>query len=140
MLNKKTIILGILFFILSMIFIYNQNIKILVVRSGSMEETINIGDILIIKKEKDYEIGNIVTYKTEDRYLITHRIIKKEKGGYITKGDNNNTSDKEIINFNQIQGKVFLNIGNIKKIILYVIIFILIYILYILYKSQRRRT
>lgn len=134
--RKVRVAISIAFIILSIIYLYNKNIKILLVKTGSMEREIEIGDILIIKSEDNYEIGNIITYQTKEKYLITHRIIRREKGGYITKGDNNNIEDNEVIYLDQIMGKVFLNIGNIKKVSLYLIIFILIYILY---KFQVRR-
>ena len=75
---------------------------ILKVKSGSMEPTILTGSIIIIKKQENYEIGEIITYKVQDKYLITHRIIEKYENGFFCKGDNNNIQDEEIVKENQI--------------------------------------
>lgn len=81
-------------------------IQILKVDSNSMSPELKKGDIIVIKKEKDYNVGDIIAYKTKDKYLITHRIIEKDENVYVTKGDNNNTKDEEKVCQNFIQGKV----------------------------------
>ena len=81
-------------------------IQILKVQSNSMSPEFRKDDIIVIKKEKEYEVGDIITFKTKDGNLITHRIIEKNENEFITKGDNNNTKDEEKITSSCIQGKV----------------------------------
>ena len=81
-------------------------IQILKVQSNSMSPEFRKEDIIVIKKEKEYEVGDIITFKTKDGNLITHRIIEKNENEFITKGDNNNTKDEEKITSSCIQGKV----------------------------------
>ena len=50
--------------------------KFLIVLTGSMEPEIEAGSFVIIKKCKDYNINEIITYE-ENSSFITHRIIKK---------------------------------------------------------------
>lgn len=83
--------------------------SVLRVESGSMEDTLSIGDIIIIKECVDYRIGDIVTYNVNDEYLVTHRIIEKENGQFVTKGDNNNTKDNVKVTKDNIEGKIILN-------------------------------
>lgn len=64
------------------------------VMTGSMETGIHPGDYLVVKKEKIYKKGDIVTYKIDGNY-ITHRIVKIENDKVITKGDANNVEDEE---------------------------------------------
>lgn len=71
------------------------------VMTGSMEKGIHPGDYLVVKKEKSYKKGDIVTYKIDDNY-ITHRIVKIENGRVITKGDANNVEDEEFSSDNII--------------------------------------
>ena len=66
------------------------------ITTNSMEPTINMGDIIIVKKVKDEENlknGDIISFNKNGE-IITHRIIDiVETNGekrYITKGDNNN--------------------------------------------------
>ncbi len=55
----------------------------------------NKGDIMVLigKKPKDIEIGDIIVYRSGKPYPIIHRVIHKEKDGaqyhFETKGDNN---------------------------------------------------
>ncbi len=74
------------------------------VMTGSMETGIHPGDSLLVKKQKEYKNGDIVTFKIEDTY-VTHRIIKIDNDKVITKGDANNVEDEEI-NKDSIVGKV----------------------------------
>ena len=69
-------------------------ISALIVSSGSMNPELAIGDIIIIKESDNYTVNDVITYKVDNSYLVTHRIIEKEGKTYKTKGDNNNTEDK----------------------------------------------
>lgn len=90
-------------------------IKPVSVATGSMEDELHVGDIAIIKKcnSNDVNVGDIIEYQMEG-YTIIHRIIeKKQKKGefyFITKGDNNNTPDKDEVRESQLIGKVIFKI------------------------------
>lgn len=79
--------------------------------TGSMSETIEIKDIVILKITKDVNENDIVTYKNGNDF-ITHRIIKKEGNQIITKGDANDSEDKPITT-DDIVGKVIFIISNV---------------------------
>lgn len=74
--------------------------------SGSMADTININDLVVIKVGEKYKVGDIVTYRHENDF-ITHRIIKIDENTKLltAKGDANNVEDNNI-NPNQVVGKV----------------------------------
>ena len=74
------------------------------VATGSMENTINIGDVVIVNLTKDVNENDIIVYK-DDNNFITNRLIKKQADKLITRGDANNSEDKPI-NEDQILGKV----------------------------------
>lgn len=82
------------------------------VLTGSMEPEIKTGENVIIKKCKDYKIGDIITYITKDLEVITHRIVSKEGELYYTKGDANNVEDSEPIPISQIYGKVIFHFNS----------------------------
>lgn len=92
-------------FILKEELIKLYNTAILVVLTGSMEPTIKSGEMIIIKEQADYNVDDIVTYKEDRNFFVTHRIINKYEDKYETKGDNNNLID-EPIDKDQIEGKV----------------------------------
>lgn len=94
-------------------FIINDNLSILgfsclKIVSGSMYPEITEGEKIIIKKCKDYKVGDIITFKSHNE-IITHRIHSIDNGYYYTKGDYNNTMDLEPIEYNQIYGKVLFH-------------------------------
>lgn len=62
------------------------------VKTGSMQNTLKVGDSIIVKEMDDYQVGDIITYKMEDVY-VTHRIIKIDGDQITTKGDANKDSD-----------------------------------------------
>lgn len=86
----------------------------LVIVSGSMEPTLDIDDLIIIKEET-YKEQDIVTFK-DGKSFVTHRIIKIEDDLVYTKGDNNNAQDRPISK-SQIEGKVIYKINGFGRII-----------------------
>ena len=79
--------------------------------TGSMEDTIKIKDIVIVKLTKDVKENDIITYKSGEDF-VTHRIIKKTNEEIITKGDANNSEDTPITSKNVV-GKVVFIFSNI---------------------------
>ena len=95
--------------------------KLMIVMSNSMESTINVGDVVIVKEVNAQALksGDIVAYRIDD-VCITHRIAKVNSDGtYITKGDNNNSFDDETINKSQIEGKYVTKIKGLGHLLLF---------------------
>ena len=65
------------------------------VATGSMADTINIGDVVVVKVNDEVKENDIIVYKEENSF-ITHRIIKIDGQNLITIGDANNSEDKPI--------------------------------------------
>jgi signal peptidase len=86
-----------------------------IIGSGSMQPTLNVGDIAIIISApvSTIEKGDIIQYRTADAQ-ITHRVIDIYTSGgtlrFITKGDANNAADPDPVSQDQIVGKVVLTI------------------------------
>ncbi|GAF65410.1 signal peptidase I [Bacillus sp. TS-2] len=84
--------------------------QIKTVLSGSMEPEMLTGSLILIQKAEQKEhftVGDVVTYRTAENVLITHRIIEVMNNGqsYITKGDHNNGPDIEPVLSDNIVGK-----------------------------------
>lgn len=88
------------------------------VLTGSMRNEINISDIVIVKSQANYQVGDIITYKSKN-YVVTHRVVKVEENILVTKGDANNISDEPIYK-NQVIGKV---VHKIEKAGIYIKVF-----------------
>lgn len=74
------------------------------ISTGSMEDTLHVYDIVLVKITKEVEKDDIITYKYENE-MITHRIVEINENEIITKGDANNTEDK-MISKESVVGKV----------------------------------
>jgi len=91
-------------------------IRMLVVKSGSMEPTIKTGALVIDKAESEYQVGEIVTFKDREnpKETITHRIVGVETQNNITlfttQGDANGTPDSTKVTQDRILGKVIIDI------------------------------
>ena len=90
-----------------------------IIYSGSMQPTMNIGDIVIIQDIDTDQIqtGDIIQYITEERYNIIHRVVDIYEEGptklFITQGDDNQHIDETPIVPEQIQGKAIFTIPKI---------------------------
>lgn len=88
------------------------NYKLMVVLSGSMEPTIKTGSIVVVKPEKTYKVGDIITFRdsTQPQITVTHRIFEASGSAYITKGDANKTADTQERLKQNVLGKVIFSI------------------------------
>lgn len=77
--------------------------------SGSMEPEIPVASLAYIDThDVTPEIGKVVAYHIAstdgDSIPVTHRIIDKKEGGYVTKGDNNDAEDMILLKPENIIG------------------------------------
>lgn len=85
-------------------------IKPFMVLSGSMETNIKIGD-LIFTKEIDpstLKVNDVIAFRDEENTVTTHRIIdiimQDGVNYFVTKGDNNNSQDKNLVEYKDVEG------------------------------------
>lgn len=85
-----------------------------VVLSGSMEPTLSVDDLIIIKKTDDYKVDDVIVFQTEG-IVVVHRVVGMEEDMYVTRGDANNVNDEPIHEKNIIGEVIFVvpGIGNI---------------------------
>lgn len=104
------------------------------VATGSMEPAISQNDVIIVKKQDNYELNDIITFK-KDKDFITHRIIKMNDAYITTKGDANNAIDvaitKDVIIGKVI--KIYENAGIWQKILTTPQVIIMIFVTLILF-------
>ena len=91
------------------------NFKVMSVLSGSMEPAIKMGSIVVVKPERDYKIGDVITFTFRKNEIpITHRIYNTEVVDgeiyYITKGDANKAPDEKRVSKKQVVGKVLFSL------------------------------
>jgi len=117
------------------------NYYLFTVLTGSMQNTLYPGDNIIVKKDNNYKVGDIVTYQLDGVY-ITHRIVKIEGNEVTTKGDANTTEDpafdKKNIVGKYVYKSALLNFFVNNKIIIMIIVIILYLIESILNEKNKK--
>lgn len=84
--------------------------KPFIVLSGSMETKIHVGDLIITKeiKPNKLKVDDVIAFRDADDTVTTHRIIdiidSEGVTYFITKGDNNNTQDTNLVEFEDVEG------------------------------------
>ena len=111
------------------------------VLTGSMQDTLYPGDNIIVKKQDNYKVGDIVTYKADEVY-VTHRITKINGNQITTKGDANTSEDPPFDKKN-ILGKfvyksALLNFMINNKIII-ILMVIIVYLLEEIIKKSNKK-
>jgi signal peptidase I len=88
----------------------------LTVLTNSMHPFIKAGDLVFIKKvsPSDVKVNDVITFKETETKFITHRVIaiKQAQGtvGFVTKGDNNNVKDSNLVTSNHLIGSLAFKI------------------------------
>lgn len=75
-----------------------------VVLTGSMEPTIMVDDLILVREQEEYHEDDIVVYQSGSM-LVVHRIMEIQPDTVITQGDANNAPDAPIRK-EMIKGKV----------------------------------
>jgi len=67
------------------------------ITSGSMWPVLKVNDLILVKglSGKDAQIGQIIIYQNPKGFTI-HRLVRKQNGMLITKGDANNVEDAPV--------------------------------------------
>ena len=75
-----------------------------VVLSGSMEPTLSVNDLVIVRAAEPYAEGDVVVYQSGSS-LVIHRIVRVEDEYVVTKGDANNTED-DPVSLSAVKGRM----------------------------------
>jgi len=88
-----------------------------IVNGISMEPGFHLGDLTIIRKVSDYQIGDVVTYHdSRMQAFVIHRIISIDQDRFVLKGDNNSWVDAYYPTREEIIGKLWIYIPKIGKL------------------------
>ena len=131
--------------------LFGYNISI--VMTGSMQPSINIGDILIEKRVSSNEIavGDVISFNVEkSKSKMTRRVTQiiheNETVKFKTKGESNNVEDPDLVNVDMIEGKVIKHVAGFGVLISYVfsktglaLLAFLIVILYFIISNKKTR-
>lgn len=92
------------------------NIELKIVQSGSMEPSIPVGSLVMIRGQEQYAVGDVITFgeDTQESVPTTHRIVERvEQNGaisYITKGDANEAPDPQPVAKSSVIGEIIAHV------------------------------
>ena len=98
--------------------------KPFIVMSGSMEAELYKGDLVVVKDvdKKTIKKSDIIAFRDKKNHVVTHRIVEvindNGKKAFITKGDNNDTTDVGAVYLNNIEGKYVFKIAKAGNVLL----------------------
>ncbi len=98
-----------------------KGFRLYTVLSGSMEPSVPVGSLVLVKPQGEYKEGQVITYKSRSdinnptpENTTTHRIVEiiedNDRMQYVTKGDANDVNDSEPISKGQIIGGMIFSI------------------------------
>jgi len=77
----------------------------------SMEPHFHAGDLVLVRQESDYRVGQIVAYRNKQLgTTVLHRIVARAGSRYVFKGDNNNFQDFEHPTRSQLLGALWIHV------------------------------
>jgi signal peptidase I len=80
----------------------------------SMEPHFHAGDLVLVRSQSSYRVGEIVAYHSELLHrVVLHRIIGRAGSRYVFKGDNNNFVDFEHPASGQLIGALWLHVPGV---------------------------
>lgn len=91
--------------------------KALIVRSGSMEPTIGVGDLVIVRQAPTYHAGEVIAFRgvNADKIIVTHRIAEVRDEGLVTKGDANDSADGSVVTMDRVLGRQVLTVPHVGR-------------------------
>ncbi|WP_095643610.1 signal peptidase I [Methanosarcina spelaei] len=97
-------------------------VKFMTVTGSSMEPTITSSDIIVVDTTKTQPVvGDIVSYhhtfEENQRFIVTHRIVGVEIGGYRTKGDAYTKADGYIVSPENVIGVMCFKIPYLGELV-----------------------
>jgi signal peptidase I len=94
------------------------SVTYVIVNGNSMEPGFHLDDLLLVRTEPDYRVGDAVTYQNKEMgKFVFHRIVGTELDRFILKGDNNSWLDSYHPNQNEVVGKLWVHIPKLGKAI-----------------------
>lgn len=96
--------------------------KPFIVLSGSMETEIRVGDMIITKMTdpKTLKKDDVIAFRDHENTVTTHRIIdvieKDGKKYFVTKGDNNDSQDENLVELKDVEGIYITRIPGVGNI------------------------
>ncbi|MGH2572498.1 MAG: signal peptidase I [Actinomycetota bacterium] len=107
--------------LLTLIVLWGTGFRPLIVHSGSMAPSIEVGDLAITKlvRPASVAVGEVITFRDPSRSqtLVTHRVVRRDLTGaryfFTTRGDVNHAIERWSVEADGTVGRLVLRVPNI---------------------------
>ena len=94
----------------------------LIISGVSMEPTFFDGDLVLVSRQAEYNVGDVIAYGIDDYYLteryVIHRIVGKTPNReFITQGDNREDIDSWMPVAEQVIGRSFVKVPRVGRVV-----------------------
>jgi len=80
----------------------------------SMEPVLHRGDLVVVKPQSSYRVGDVVAYRSESlRAVVLHRIVDRDGDRFVVQGDNNTWIDTDHPTEDQLVGKMTMRLPGV---------------------------
>lgn len=87
------------------------------VRGVSMEPTLYTGDLMVMRRQESYAVGQIVAFESDmNGAIVVHRIVDVVGDRYLLKGDNNSFLDRYTPTVDEIIGSEVVTVPGGERI------------------------
>ena len=86
-----------------------------VVTNGtSMQPMFSAGDLAVLRSAGDYDVGDVVAYRSEElNRVVMHRVLTEADGVYTFQGDNNDFVDPDEVAADDVLGRLALRVPKV---------------------------
>jgi signal peptidase I len=88
-----------------------------VVTGNSMEPLLQYGDLAVLSRTHDYQVGDVVVYSAPRLGSVIHRIVARDGDRFIMQGDNNGWIDSHQPTEEEIMGELWFRIPKAGRVV-----------------------
>ena len=88
------------------------------IRGTSMEPSISAGDVVVVREQSSYQVGDVIAYRSEMAgAVVLHRVVATLSDGYLLQGDNNSFVDRDLPSRTEVLGRKVLLIPRGERLV-----------------------
>jgi signal peptidase I len=91
--------------------VVSGHVAIVETHGTSMQPTYHQGDLVVVRRDSSYSLGEIAAYRLPAKHVVVlHRIVAADASGFVFKGDNNSSVDAAHPIGTQLVGRAVLHL------------------------------
>jgi signal peptidase I len=95
-------------------------VSYIIIRGSSMVPTYSSGDLVIVRSQPDYRVGDVVAYRVPNGdigsgLIVIHRILRIGPAGLTMRGDNNAAPDPWTPRTGDVQGQAWISVPGVGR-------------------------